>query len=67
MEATGVMMIEFGMWLLCISQLTLLALYVLLARSIAELRHRSHHHTYWYKDGEKVNETISSFEWMETR
>ena len=67
MEATGVMMIEFAMWLLCISQLTLLALYVLLARSIADLRYRSHWHTYWYKDGEKVNETISSYEYMETR
>ncbi len=45
---------------LVISQLTLLGLYVLLARSIAELRHEAHHHTFFYnKKGEKVDEFIS--------
>lgn len=59
-------MITFGMWLLTISQLTLLGLYVLLARSIADLRHDSHKHTFWFKNGKKVEETISSYEYMET-
>jgi len=45
---------------LVISQLTLLGLYVLLARSIADLRHESHDHTFFYnKEGEKVHEFIS--------
>ena len=45
---------------LVISQLTLLGLYVSLARSIADLRHESHHHTFFYnKEGEKVHEFIS--------
>jgi hypothetical protein len=47
---------------LVISQLTLLGLYVLLARSIAELRHEAHHHTFFFdNDGKKIDEFISVY------
>jgi hypothetical protein len=57
---------KIAFFALIVSQLTLLALYVLLTRSIADLRHDSHKHTFWFKNGEKVEETISSYEYMET-
>ena len=59
MEATG-MSNQIILIALVVSQLILFALYVLLARSVAELRFESHHHTFFYnKTGEKVHEFIS--------
>lgn len=63
-EATGVIMTKIT--LLAIGQLALVFGQLVLYRQMMELRHRSHWHTFWYKDGEKVDETISSYEHMET-
>ena len=52
--------------LLAIGQLALVLGQIAIFREIKELQHRSHWHTFWYKDGKKVNETISSYEYMET-
>jgi hypothetical protein len=45
---------------LAFSQLGLLILYIKIIKSISDLRHESHHHTFFYnKEGEKVHEFIS--------
>jgi len=59
-------MMKFAVIFLAISQLSLVLLHLKIMRSISELEYRSHWHTFWYKDGEKVNETISSYSYMET-
>jgi hypothetical protein len=64
MEATGVMMTKTT--LLAIGQLALVFGQLALYREVKELRYRAHWHTFWFKDGEKVDETISSYEYMET-
>ena len=52
--------------LLAIGQIALVIGQIAMYKAIQELRHREHWHTYWYKDGKKVNETISFYEYMET-
>lgn len=63
MEATGVMM-KFAILFLGISQILLLILHIRIFKSISELEHRSHWHTFVYKDDKKVDEFISSYEYM---
>ena len=53
--------------LLAIGQIALVMGQIALYYKITELQHNSHKHTFWFKNGKKVDETISFYEYQETK
>ena len=53
--------------LLAIGQIALVIGQIALYYKITELQHNLHKHTFWFKNGKKVDETISCYEHQETK